>query len=148
MSKVVRASIPHRNYPGDFKGYPILKKDIDGTSKAVLKHEIYHVNLQYKKTKEIIGGFTTHPKPNQPNYYKISDQKLDGDAGEQYFGVYNNPKIIRGNTKIIRELPEIQPFIDKHECVLHKIEASKKQAFMKNVQPNKILVFIMKMVPG
>ena len=53
----------------------------------------------------IMYKFTTHPKPNEPNYYKIADEKLDGTIGEQYLGAYKSPKIITGDIEVIRELP-------------------------------------------
>jgi len=87
--------IAQRHYPGDFKAVRYIKEGEPvkgGSGKAIPNHESYHVNLQSTKSKEIIGGFTTHPKPNESNYHKISDQKLDGTQGEQYLGVYKHPK--------------------------------------------------------
>jgi len=131
ISNIVRASVSHRNYPGEFRAVRYVKEDQPvrgGTGKSLPNHETYHTNLQNAKTKEILGLFTTHPKPNESHYHKVADEKLDGTAGEQFIGAYNNPKIITGDSKLVRELPEAQSFVDKYEEQLRKIKAEKSKA--------------------
>jgi len=86
MSNIVRASVCHRNYPGDFKGrvweknfkYPtnLHKRDDLGLT----EHQATHINIEHTATETITMIFTSAKSSKDPNVYieKLSPIKADG----------------------------------------------------------------------